>query len=82
MFSVCLTERCVQSGIDDITSDESWALYLDKLNEAIWPGGQLSEEVKKPKSEMEKARTRKEAAFALMAAFPGRYNLVKLMNNS
>ena len=68
-------KRCVQSGIDDITSDDCWALYLDKLNEAIWPGGRLSEDVKKPKSEIEKARTKKEAAVALMDAFPGRYTI-------
>ena len=63
--------RCVQSGIDDITSDDSWALYLDKLNEAIWPGGNLSDNVKKPKTEIEKSQTRKDAASALMDAFPG-----------
>ena len=65
------TGRCVQSGIDDITSDDSWALYLDKLNEVIWPDGKLAEDAKKPKSEIEKSRTRKDAVQALMDAFPG-----------
>ena len=63
--------RHVQSGIDDITSDDKWALYLDKLNEAIWPGGKLPEGLEKPKTEIEKARTRKEAAQAPMDASPG-----------
>lgn len=70
---LCSTRRCIQSGIDDITSDESWALYIDKLNEAIWPGGKLREGSEKPKTEIEKARTRKEAAHALMNAFPGAF---------
>jgi len=63
--------RHVQSGIDDITSDDRWALYLGKLNEAIWPGGKLQKDSEKPKTEKEKAQTRKEAAQALMDAFPG-----------
>lgn len=46
-------------------------MYLDKLNEAIWPGGKLQEGSEKPKTEVEKAKTRKEAAQALMDAFPG-----------
>ena len=71
IFACCSIGRHVQSGIDDITSDDKWALYLDKLNEAIWPGGKLQEDSEKPKTEIEKARTRKEAAQALMDAFPG-----------
>ena len=70
-FCLCSIGRHVQSGIDDITSDDRWALYLDKLNEAIWPGGKLQEGSEKPKTEIEKARTRKEAVQALMDAFPG-----------
>ena len=72
------TQRHIQSGIDDITSDECWALYLDKLNEAIWPGGKLREDADKPKTEIEKARTRKEAAQALMNAFPGTFQSILL----
>ena len=64
--------RSIQSEIDNITSDESWAFYLNKLNEAIWPQGKLIENMKKTKSELEKAHTRKEAVFALMGAFPGK----------
>lgn len=70
-FCLCSIGRHVQSGVDDITSDDRWALYLDKLNEAIWPGGKLREGSEKPKTEIEKARTRKEAVQALMDAFPG-----------
>jgi len=70
-FCLFLFTRCVQSGIDDITSDDAWALYLDELNEAIWPNGKLREETKKPRSEIEKSETRKVAVQALMDAFPG-----------
>lgn len=70
-FCLILFTRCVQSGIDDITSDDAWALYLDELNEAIWPNGKLREETKKPRSEIEKSQTRKVAVQALMDAFPG-----------
>lgn len=64
--------RCIQREIDNITSDESWALYLNTLIEAIWPEGKLIVDAKKTKSEMEKARTRREAVIALMDAFPGK----------
>ena len=70
-FCLILFTRCVQSGIDDITSDDAWALYLDELNEAIWPNGKLREETKKPRSEIEKSQTRKVAVQGLMDAFPG-----------
>ena len=70
-FCLILFTRCVQSGIDDITSDDAWALYLDELNEAIWPNGKLREETKKPRSEIEKSQTRKVAVQVLMDAFPG-----------
>ncbi|PFX34399.1 uncharacterized protein LOC111325244 [Stylophora pistillata] len=66
-----LFEWKIQSGIDDITTDDSWALYLNKLNEAIWPGGKLLDGLETPKSELEKSKTRKEAVHALMNAFPG-----------
>ena len=68
---MCLIGRHVQSGIDDITSDDRWALYLDKLSETIWLGGKLGKDSEKLKTEKEKAQTRKEAAQALMDAFPG-----------
>lgn len=71
---LCSNERHIQSEIDDITSDDSWTLYLDKLNEAIWPGGKLREDLDKSKTEIEKAKTRKEAAHALMNAFPGTFD--------
>ena len=79
LVSLCLFlfTRCVQSGIDDITSDDAWALYLDKLNEAIWPNGKLREESKKPRSEIEKSQTRKVAVQVLMDAFPGTCKLTK-----
>lgn len=80
-FYFCLIGRHVQSGIDDITSDDRWALYLDKLNEAIWPGGKLREDSEKPKTEIEKARTRKEAAQALMDAFPGTLRFYNMLHN-
>lgn len=66
-----LLEWCIQREIDNITSDEAWAMYLSTLIEAIWPQGKLIVDAKKTKSEMEKARTRKEAVIALMDAFPG-----------
>ena len=47
-------------------------MYLNTLIEAIWPQGKLIVDAKKTKSEMEKARTRKEAVIALMDAFPGK----------
>lgn len=80
---MCSIGRHVQSEIDDITSDDRWALYLDKLNEAIWPGGKLREDSEKPKTEIEKERTRKKAAQALMDAFPGTlsFHLFKIFQN-
>ena len=75
-----LNWRQIQSGVDDITTDDSWALYLNKLIEALWPGGKLREEFETPKSELEKSRTRKEAAYALMNAFPGLWYCLIISN--
>lgn len=70
-FCLCLIGRYVQSGVDDIISDDRWVLYFDKLNEAIWSGGKLREGFEKFKIEIEKVRIRKEVVQVFMDVFLG-----------
>uniref|UniRef100_H3DA50 Sorting nexin 19 n=1 Tax=Tetraodon nigroviridis TaxID=99883 RepID=H3DA50_TETNG len=66
-----LLNRWLDVSVANLTSTRSWVVYLQGVQEAVWPGGQLPAEAPPRRSRRQKDDTRREALRSLMSLLPG-----------
>lgn len=70
---VCVcAHRWLDVSVANLTSTRSWVVYLQGVQEAVWPGGQLPAEAPPRRSRRQKDDTRREALRSLMSLLPGK----------
>lgn len=57
--------------VANLTCTRYWVAYLQVIQEAVWPGGNLPAEPPAPRSQQQKLDTKQEALRALMGLLPG-----------
>lgn len=63
-------ERKLRDNVRMLVQEDAVLRYVTILSESLWPGGRSFGEGKKPRSQMEKARTRTEASLMLATLVP------------
>lgn len=56
----------------NLTCTRYWVVYLQVIQEAVWPGGNLPAEAPAERSQQEKDDTRQQALRSLMSLLPGK----------
>lgn len=59
-------------GVANLTCTRYWVVYLQVIQEALWPGGTLPTEPPAERSRQQKDATRREALRSLMRLLPGK----------
>lgn len=59
-------------GVANLTCSRYWVVYLQVIQEALWPGGTLPAEPPAERSRQQKDATRQEALRSLMRLLPGK----------
>ncbi|KAM9332931.1 sorting nexin-19a [Pholidichthys leucotaenia] len=63
-------ERWLDVGVAHLTSAPCWVIYLQVLQEAVWPGGTLPAQPQPERSTAEKERTKEQCLDCLMQLLP------------
>lgn len=66
---VCL--RWLDVGAAHLTSAPCWVIYLQVLQEAVWPGGVLPAQPRQERSAEQRHETKEECLECLMQLLPG-----------
>lgn len=56
--------------VANLTCTRSWVVYLQVIQEAVWPGGRLPEEPASRRSQQQREESRQEALRSLMSLLP------------
>lgn len=67
--SVCF--RWLDVSVANLTCTRYWVVYLQVIQEAVWPGGTLPTAPRLERSQQQKDRTRQQALHCLMRLLPG-----------
>ncbi|KAK2881203.1 hypothetical protein Q8A67_018471 [Cirrhinus molitorella] len=65
-----LIERWLEVGVVNLTCTQYWVIYLQVLQEAIWPGGSLPAQPRPQRSQQQKEESREQALQCLMKLLP------------
>ncbi|XP_069572514.1 sorting nexin-19a [Brachyistius frenatus] len=63
-------ERWLDVGLAHLTSDPCWVIYLQVLQEAVWPGGTLPAQPQPERSDTEREETKEQCLGCLMQLLP------------
>lgn len=69
-----LSLRWLELGVAHLTSAPCWVIYLQMLQEAVWPGGTLPAQPRAERSASEREETKRQCLNCLMRLIPGRWN--------
>lgn len=66
--------RWLEVGVGHLTSAPCWVIYLQVLQEAVWPGGTLPAQPRAERSAAEREETKRHCLNCLMKLMPGGWN--------
>lgn len=72
--SLCL--RWLDVGVAHLTSAPCWVIYLQVLQEAVWPGGILPAQPRPERSAAEREETKEQCLNCLIQLLPGTLQLL------
>lgn len=67
--------RWLEVGAAHLTSAHCWVIYLQVLQEAVWPGGMLPAQPQPERSAAEREETKEQCLHCLMQLLPGTQTL-------
>lgn len=76
LYSSCL--RWLDVGVAHLTSAPCWVIYLQVLQEAVWPGGTLPAQPRPERSAAERGETKEQCLNCLIQLLPGMLQLLNL----
>ncbi len=63
--------RWLDVGVAHLTSAPCWVIYLQVMQEAVWPGGMLPAQPRPERSAAEREETKEQCLDCLMQLLPG-----------
>uniref|UniRef100_A0A3Q0RQN2 Sorting nexin 19a n=1 Tax=Amphilophus citrinellus TaxID=61819 RepID=A0A3Q0RQN2_AMPCI len=69
-MDLCLILLWLDVGVAHLTSAPCWVIYLQVLQEAVWPGGTLPAQPQPERSTAEKEKTKEQCLNCLMQLLP------------
>lgn len=73
LTQVSVNHRWLDVSVANLTSTGYWVMYLQVVQEAVWPGGALPTAPPTERSQQERDSTRQRALGCLMKILPGPY---------
>lgn len=73
---MCVHCRWLDVSVANLMCARYWVVYLQVIQEAVWPGGSLPTAPQTERSQQQKDNTRQEALHCLMGLLPGTMDIL------